>query len=82
MSIQDLELDAALDAENSAPMHRSMLHGALGSYQFYDHVVSCLGLDSSWSQRDKGACSHEELQTLSGTPKHRPRGTAEVAPPR
>lgn len=62
MSIQDLELDAALDAENSAPMHRSMLHGALGSYQFYDHVVSCLGLDSAWSQRDKGVCSHEELQ--------------------
>ena len=78
MSIQDLELDAALDAENSAPMHRSMLHGALGSYQFYDHVVSCLGLDIAGFQRDKGACSHEELQTLSGVPSHCPCGTAEV----
>jgi hypothetical protein len=39
-------MDAALDAENSAPLHRSMLHGALGSYQFYDHVVSRpVGLD-------------------------------------
>lgn len=32
-------MDAALDANNSAPLHRSMLHGALGSYQFYDHLV-------------------------------------------
>lgn len=37
---QELHMDAALDAEDSAPLHPSMLHGALGSYQFYDHVVS------------------------------------------
>lgn len=78
MSIQDLELDAALDAENSAPMHRSMLHGALGSYQFYDHVVKCLGLDVAWFQRDKRACSHEQLHNFIEMPKHRPSGIAEV----
>lgn len=32
-------MDSSLDAEGMAPLHPSMLHGLMGGYVYYDHVV-------------------------------------------
>mmetsp|Transcript_12374 Transcript_12374/g.37252 ORF Transcript_12374/g.37252 Transcript_12374/m.37252 type:complete len:473 (+) Transcript_12374:86-1504(+) len=37
---QHLQMDSALDSAAHAPLHASMLHGLLGGYVYYDHVVS------------------------------------------
>ena len=32
-------MDSALDVQAQAPLHPSMLHGLMGGYVYYDHVV-------------------------------------------
>ena len=60
-------MDSALDVQAQAPLHPSMLHGLMGGYVYYDHVVR------------RPACPSQPLPAASAhpDPMRKPRALQE-----